>query len=181
MRRLVILFGLILSSVFSAQAQYPHRWDIGGTLGLGPMFVSGDPDFTMSATIGFEKVIRDTRWRWCIEGGIMNQGMTDYSFEGDEPERFIRPNFEYVGALANYSLFSRRIMNEGFNIFLRAGLAPAHQRDRYIYHSEDKFTMLGIVGSGSDYGFGKFMISGYVNPQGIFILNFAFGFWFGKK
>lgn len=181
MRRFALILSVLFCSVFSAQAQYPFRWDMGGTMGFGPMFIGGDPDFTMSATIGFEKVIRDTRWRWCIEGGIMNQGIADYFFEENEPEMFIRPNFEYVGALAHYSLFSGSLMNDEFNIFLKAGLAPAHQRDMYIYHSEDKFTLLGIVGIGSDFEFSKFMISGYLNPQGVFILTFSYGWWFGKR
>lgn len=152
-------------------------------MGLGPMFISGEPgpEFAMSATIGFEKVIRDTKWRWCIEGGFINQGIADYAFEDDEPDMFIRPNFEYVGALANYSFFSGSFLSDEINIFLKAGLAPAHQRDMYIYHSEDKFTMLGIVGIGTDIEYQKIMISGYLNPQGVFILNFSYGWWFGKR
>lgn len=145
------------------------------------MIYNGEDHFTMSATLGFEKVIHNTKWRWCIEGGIMNQGIADYFFEDDEPERLVRPNFEYIGALANYSLFCGCFMNNTFHIFLKAGLAPAHQRDMYIYHYEDKFTMLGIVGVGFDCEGSKWMISGYVNPQGIFIFNISYGWWFGKR
>jgi hypothetical protein len=68
-----------------------------------------------------------------IDAGIMNQGIADYFFEEDEPDRFIRPNYEYVGGVVDYSVFSK---NE-FTVFARGGLAPAHRRDMYIWHSED--------------------------------------------
>ena len=91
---------------------------------------------------------------------------------------FVRPNFEYVGAIADYSLFSKV---EGLNIFARGGFAPAHQRDLYVYHSEDRFTALGLIGVGADYYFNKVMITGYISTSGIVTIQVSYGWWFGKR
>ena len=145
-------------------------------MGLGETREHGTPNFTMSATIGFNRVIKETKWRWGIDAGIMNQGLAEYFFEEGEPDRFVRPNYEYVGGVLDYSIFSKN----NFTVFARAGLAPAHRRDMYIWHSEDKFTGLGIIGIGSDYYFNRFIINGYVDPRGCFVLMFSYGMWFGK-
>lgn len=146
-KRLVLLSCFLLVSV-AAYAQYPYKWQIGGTMGMGGTIYTDGGDPTMSMTIGFNKAVQNTKWRWSIEAGIMNQGIVDYFFEDDAPDIFVRPNFEYVGVIADYSLFSK---GEGFNIFARGGFAPAHQRDLYVYHSEDRFTALGLIGVGADY------------------------------
>ena len=108
----------------------------------------------------------------------MNQGIVDYFFEDDAPDIFVRPNFEYVGVIADYSLFSK---GEGFNIFARGGFAPAHQRDLYVYHSEDRFTALGLIGVGADYYWSKVMITGYISTSGIATIQVSYGWWFGKR
>ena len=128
-KRLVLLSCFLLVSV-AAYAQYPYKWQIGGTMGMGGTIYTDGGDPTMSMTIGFNKAVQNTKWRWSIEAGIMNQGIVDYFFEDDAPDIFVRPNFEYVGVIADYSLFSK---GEGFNIFARGGFAPAHQRDLYVY------------------------------------------------
>ena len=142
----------------------------GGTMGYN------NPGFTMSVTIGFNKAIKETKWRWGIDAGIMNQGIADYFFEEDEPDRFIRPNYEYVGGVVDYSVFSK---NE-FTVFARGGLAPAQRRDMYIWHYEDKYTCLGLVGIGLDSYFNRFLVHGYLDPRGYFVLMLSYGWWFGK-
>ena len=137
----------------------------------------GDPDFTMSLTMGFNKAIKETKWRWGIDAGIMNQGLADYFFDEDEPDRFIRPNFEYVGGVVDYSIASKN----HYAIFARGGLAPAHRSDLYIQHYEDKYTCLGIIGIGVDYYWGRFIINGYIDPRGYFVLMLSSRLWFGKK
>lgn len=132
----------------------------------------------MSMTIGFNNVIRNTRWRWGVEGGIMNPGIADYFFEEGEPDRFVHPNFEYVGAVADYNILSK---GEAFSFFARGGIAPAHQGDVYLYHREEKFTALGIIGIGADWGFSKLLISGYISPSGITTIQVGYGWWFGKR
>ena len=176
-KRLVLLSCFLLVSV-AAYAQYPYKWQIGGTMGMGGTIYTDGGDPTMSMTIGFNKAVQNTKWRWCIEAGIMNQGIVDYFFEDDAPDIFVRPNFEYVGVIADYSLFSK---GEGFNIFARGGFAPAHQRDLYVYHSEDRFTALGLIGVGADYYWSKVMITGYISTSGIVTIQVSYGWWFGKR
>ena len=167
---------LFLISSGSVCAQYVYKWSVGGTMGFGSMKGHNDPGFTMSATIGFDKVIKDTKWRWGIEKGMMNQGISCYAVKEDEPDRFMRPNFVYVGGVVDYSVFSKDYLT----IFTRGGLAPALRRDTYIRHIEDKYTGLGIIGIGVDYGFNRLIMNGYLVPGGYFVLMFSYGWWFGK-
>ena len=176
-KRLVLLSCFLLVSV-AAYAQYPYKWQIGGTMGMGGTIYTDGGNPTMSMTIGFNKAVQNTKWRWGIEAGIMNQGIVDYFFEDDAPDIFVRPNFEYVGVIADYSLFSK---GEEFNIFARGGFAPAHQRDLYVYHSEDRFTALGLIGVGADYYWSKVMITGYISTSGIVTIQVSYGWWFGKR
>ncbi|MDT3357697.1 MAG: hypothetical protein LIR35_08990 [Bacteroidota bacterium] len=174
MKKVFLLVTLLfICSSFSAWAQYPFKWSVGGAMGFG----GGSPSFTMGMNIGFDKVIKETRWRWGIDAGIMNQGIADYFFEDEEPDRFVRPNYEYIGGFVDYSVFSKN----GWTIFARGGLAPAHRRDLYIWHSEDKFTSLGVIGVGSDYYNGRYTVTGYIDPRGSFICMVSFGLWFGKS
>ena len=177
MKKLLALLLCFLASL-SAYAQSPYKWQVGGTMGMGATIYPGGGDPTMSMTIGFNKTVQNTKWRWSIEAGIMNQGMVDYFFEDDEPDRFVRPNFEYVGAIADYSLLSK---GEGFNLFAKGGVAPAHQKDLYIYHSEDRFTILGLIGLGADLYWHKVMITGYISTSGIITIQVSYGWWFGKR
>ena len=178
MKRVHLLFTmLLLFSSFPSWAQYPYKWSVGGTMGLGATIGYGEPGFTMSATIGFNKVIKETNWRWGVDAGIMNHGIADYLFEDDEPDKFIRSNYEYIGVVVDYSLFFKNNQT----IFARGGLAPAHRSDMYIRHSEDKFTGMGIIGMGLDFDFSRFIINGYIDPRGCFVLMFSYGWWFGKQ
>ena len=175
MKKTFIVLVLLISS-FTAQAQYPYKWSVGGAMGLGAAIGHNEPEFTMNLTVGFNNVIKDTRWRWGIDAAIMNQGLTDYFFEEDEPDRFVRSNYEYVGGIVDYSIVSW----DGINLFARGGLAPAHRRDMYIWHSEDKYTCLGIIGIGSDCYFSRFTLTGYIDPRGCFMVMLSYGWWFGK-
>ena len=176
-KTLVIGLLLFLVSSFNAQAQYPYKWSVGGAMGLGAEMGYHEPEFTMSLAVGFNKVIKDTKWRWGIDAAIMNQGLADYFFDDDEPDRFVRSNYEYVGGIVDYSLFSKG----GLNFFARGGLAPAYRRDMYVWHSENKYTCLGIIGIGSDCYFSRFTINGYIDPRGRFMVMLSYGWWFGKK
>lgn len=176
MKKTFIVLTLLISS-FTAQAQYYYKWSVGGAMGLGAAMEHNEPEFTMSLAAGFNHVIKDTRWRWGIDAAIMNQGLADYFFEDDEPDRFVRSNYEYVGGIVDYSIVSW----DGINLFARGGLAPAHRRDMYVWHSEDKYTCLGIIGIGSDCYFSRFTLNGYIDPRGGFMVMLSYGWWFGKK
>ena len=178
MRKCFTFMIFLLMVSFAAYGQYPYKWQIGGTMGMGGTIYTDGGDPTMSMTIGFNKAVQNTKWRWSIEAGIMNQGIVDYFFEDDAPDIFVRPNFEYVGVIADYSLFSK---GEAFSFFARGGIAPAHQGDVYLYHREEKFTALGIIGIGADCGFSKLLISGYISPSGITTIQVGYGWWFGKR
>ena len=83
-KRLVLLSCFLLVSV-AAYAQYPYKWQIGGTMGMGGTIYTDGGDPTMSMTIGFNKAVQNTKWRWSIEAGIMNQGIVDYSLKMMRP------------------------------------------------------------------------------------------------
>jgi len=144
---------------------------------MGVSFSVRYPDFAMGATIGFNQSIPETKWRWGIDVGLMNQGILDYVFDADEPDRFVRPNYEYIGGFVDYSLFSRDYLA----VFARGGLAPAHRSDLFVHHREDSYTCLCQVGIGADFLFNRFIINGYIDPRGSFVLLFSYGWWFGKK
>lgn len=178
MNKFLALLSCFLFASVSAFAQYPYKWQVGGTMGMGATIYPGGETPTMSMTIGFNKAVQNTKWRWSIEAGIMNQGLVDYAFDDDDPDVFVRPNFEYVGAIADYCLFSK---GEGFNLFARGGIAPAHKRDLYLYHSVDRFTTLGLIGLGADWYWHKVMITGYMSTSGIITIQVGYGWWFGKR
>lgn len=177
MKRVLLFLSILLFSSLSTWAQYPLKWSIGGAMGFGATTGYGEPDFTMGLTVGFNAAIKGTKWRWGIDAGLMNQGLMDYFFEGDEPDMFLRPNYEYISGVIDYSLYS----NDKFALFVRGGLAPACRTDLYIWHTEEKYTCLGIIGIGMDHYISHFTINGYIDPGGYFVLMLSYGWWFGKQ
>lgn len=164
-------------SFVTAKAQYNYNWSLGGTMGMGVTGYSEGYTFAMSLTIGFNQVINDTKWRWGIDAGIINQGIMDYLFDEYDEDFYIRPNFEYLAGVLDYSILSKG----SIDVFARAAIAPAHQRDLFLYHSEHHFTVLGIAGIGADIGFNRFSITGYLSNKGIPSLLFSYGWYFGGK
>ena len=61
-KRLVLLSCFLLVSV-AAYAQYPYKWQIGGTMGMGGTIYTDGGAPTMSMTIGFNKAVQNTKWR----------------------------------------------------------------------------------------------------------------------
>ena len=106
----------------------------------------------------------------------MNQAIADYFFEEDEPDRFVRPNFAYVGAFSDYG-FTMGVLP----LFCRAGLAYAQQSDMWIHHVERKPIPLVITGFGFDWNYFKVMLNGYIAPEGNYVLTLSGGLYFGKK
>lgn len=158
---------------------FRNLWQLGGTMGMGLTTHPGFEYPAMSLTVGFNAALGESRWRLGGELGLINQGIVDYRFGEDDPDRFVRYNFGYAGIVADYSLFARP--EKAFNLFVRGGLAPAKQNAIYLYHTEPKTTALGLVGIGIDYYFSKAMITGYITPTGIFTLQFSYGWWFGPR
>ena len=132
----------------------------------------------MSMSAGFNRIIRDTRWRGGLEVGIMNQGLMDYRFEPGAPDDYVRSNFMYIGLVADYSLITK---GDIFTIFVRGGISAAQQTDQYIYHSQDKTVPMGIVGIGTDLYFSRATICGYIAPGGIYTIQLSYGWWFGRR
>lgn len=170
---------MLFSVGITCSAQSDMLWRIGGQYGvMGNTFCKkvDSEIFTMSLTFGFDIAIKNTPWRWGAEVGAMNQGIADYFFEEDEPERFVRSNFAYVGTFADYGLFMEKLP-----LFCRAGLAYARQSDLWIYHYEQKYIPLVITGIGLDWNYFKLMFNGYIAPEGNFIITLSGGLYFGKK
>ena len=77
--RYLIAFPLvILAFCFSeakCAAQSDMIWRVGGQYGVVGITSCGDKteDFTMSLTLGFDMAVKDTPWRWGIEGERMNR------------------------------------------------------------------------------------------------------------
>lgn len=163
-------------STFAAKAQYYYEWSVGGSLGLGPAEDVDGFALALGMTIDFNKVIRNTKWRWGVEAGGFALG-TLVGINNNEEDVYIRPDFQYIGGVADYSLHSKGIID----LFARAGIAPAHQRDLYLHHEEHKLSVLGIAGIGSDVGFNSFLITFYLSHRGIPTFLFSYGMHFGKK
>ena len=176
---ILTIFAIGIISETRCFAQSDMLWRVGGQYGvLGNTFCKkgAAENFTMSFTLGFDIAIKNTPWRWGAEVGAMNQAIADYFFEEDEPDRFVRPNFAYVGAFSDYG-FTMGVLP----LFCRAGLAYAQQSDMWIHHVERKTIPLVITGFGFDWNYFKVMLNGYIAPEGNYVLTLSGGLYFGKK
>ena len=176
---ILTVFTVGIISETRCYAQSDMLWRVGGQYGvIGNTFCRNGyaENYTMSLTLGFDIAIKDTPWRWGAEVGAMNQGIADYFFEEDEPDSFVRPNFAYVGAFADYDF--PKVESP---LFCRAGLAYAQQSDMWIHHVERKPVPLFISGVGFDWNSFKVMLNGYIAPKGIYIITLSGGLYFGKK
>ena len=63
-KHLVLLSCFLLVSV-AAYAQYPYKWQIGGTMGMGGTIYTDGGAPTMSMTIGFNKAVHCS----CVKPG----------------------------------------------------------------------------------------------------------------
>ena len=132
----------------------------------------------MSLSMGFNRIIRDTRWRGGLEAGIINQGMLDIEFAPDAQDNYVRSNFVYVGLVADYSLFTSRDI---FAAFVRVGVSAAQQTDKYVHHYQDKTVPVFIVGIGTDLLFSRATVCGYIAPGGIYTIQLSYGWWLGRR
>lgn len=176
---ILTIIALSLISKTRCFAQSDMLWRVGGQYGVfGNTFCKkGTADnFTMSLTLGFDMAIKNTPWRWGAEVGAMNQAIADYFFPEDEPDRFVRPNFAYIGAYTDYGFHMGTLP-----LFCRAGLAYARQSDMWIYHVEHKPIPLVITGFGFDWDYLKVMLNGWVAPEGNYVITLSGGLYFGKK
>ena len=173
------IISLSLISKTRCFAQSDMLWRVGGQYGVfGNTFCKKGAveNFTMSATLGFDMAIKNTPWRWGAEVGSMNQAIADYFFPEDEPDRFVRSNFAYIGAFTDYGFHMGTLP-----LFCRTGLAYARQSDMWIYHVEHKPIPLVITGFGFDWDYLKVMLNGYVAPEGNYVITLSGGLYFGKK
>lgn len=176
-KTLLITALLLLLPGLQSMAQFPYRWQIGGNMGIGLTQYNLDDDAPgMSLTLSYNRVIGDSRWRWGIEAGLINQGLVDYGFEENAPDSFVRPDYEYVGGFADYSIYSKNI----FTLFARAGAAPALRTNMYVYHNENLITVLGIAGIGFDLGPWRFNYNWYMENDMTLTMMFSLGLFFGK-
>ena len=176
---ILTIFAIGIISETRCPAQSDMLWRVGGQYGvLGNTFCrkGAAENFTMSLTLGFDIAIKNTPWRWGAEVGIMNQGIAEYFFKEDEPDRFVRPNFAYAGTFADYGFTMGKLP-----LFCRAGLAYAQQSDMWIHHVERKPIPLAITGFGFDWNYFKVMLNGYIAPEGNYVLTLSGGLYFGKK
>ena len=176
---ILMMFTAGIVSETWCSAQSDMIWRVGGQFGVfGNTFCKkgSAENFTMSATLGFDIAIKDTPWRCGAEVGLMNQGIAHYSYVEDEPDRFVRPNFGYAGAFAEYGFSAGKLP-----LFCRAGLAYAQQHDAWIYHVERKHIPLVITGFGFDWNYLKITLNGYIAPEGNYVLTVSGGLYFGKR
>ncbi len=176
---LILIISFLLS--INCFAQSDMLWRVGGQYGVyGNTFCkkgsAASFNFTQSLTLGFDMAIKDTPWRWGVEVGAISQGIADYFFEEDEPDRFIRPNYAYAGGFSEYGFHLGKLP-----LFCRAGLAYALERDMWIHHVENKHIPFVITGLGFDWNYFKVMLNGYIAPEGNFVLTLSGGLYFGKK
>lgn len=175
-----VLWGLVLflAIVPSLHAQSSMKWRIGGQYGIGATYSTQTKkaDFTMNMGLGCDLALGQSAWRAGLECGAISQGVADYFFEEGEPERFVRPNFLYAGAYADYGFHLGKLP-----FFVRGGIGPAQQIDQYIYHNEKTAVPFFITGAGLDLDYMKFMLHGYVTPKGDAVVTLSLGLYLGKQ
>ena len=180
MKRHLILAVLALMLLpTTALAQYPYSWTVGGSVGMGAVYspnIAGSSYETIGLTIAYNKVIANTRWRWGAETGLLSDCF-ERRFKDDDPDFYLRPSLYYAGAPIDFSVVS----GKRFALYARAGIAASDKVDRYRLHSDHKLTALGIAGIGADFNFGRFIVCGYITPDGTASLMGFFGWYFYKK
>lgn len=175
MRRVILIGLLVLAPYITARAQYYYNWSIGGNLGLGIASYKGEDAIGWGLTVGFNKAIGNTKWRWGLDGGGLVLGGEGKSVKKNE-DAFIHPTFVYLGGVVDYCFLSKGIID----IYARGGIAPAYQNNIYYYHVEPRFAALGMAGVGVDIGVMRISLTNYISQSGAFMLLWTIGCHFGK-
>lgn len=175
----IIVFFFLAETCCLAQSEM--AWRAGGQIGLiGDTFSKFQGEYhripTMSLSLSYDMAIGDTPWRGGIDVGTTYQGLWEYRFEENEADRFVRTDFMYAGAFADYGFHLWKLP-----LFCRAGLAYARQNDMWVKHNEYKSIPLVITGFGFDWNHCIVMLNGYIAPEGILVLTLSGGAYFGKR
>ena len=147
-------------------------------LGFGKTFVYNRPadegEPTMCLSIGFDMAVKQTPWRLGVELGLLNQGLVEYGINEESQDYYIRPNFVFLGACADYCF-----RNSQLPLFARGGIGPAIQSDKWAHHTDNSVVPLIIAGLGLDFNYLKPIIQAYLSPRGGFVLTASLGLYFG--
>ncbi len=175
MKKIMLVCAAMLSfGTYTANAQntFPHKWNVGLSMGFG---IAKDDGFMMNSELGYSHLIKDTRFRWGVNVGIMNPGITDFEWD-DTDDVFMYHSYNYPCGYVDYAFLTVPNMA----LYLHGALAPCWWRETYSYHYEDKFTIMPQLGIGMDVGYVRMAMNGYATLAGDAGFLFSIGFYFGK-
>lgn len=179
MKKLIILSLAIMAfgTGLSAQNSFPHRWNIGESLGMG-FSRSNDDVGLMYFDLSFSHSIDNTKWRWGVAAGMLLPAVMDYkTVEQKTKDEFLFSSYLYLLGFADYALFA----GDKTACYLHGGLAPCYQLDKWLQHVEKKWSAMSQLGIGMDYGHFRMGITAFVTIYGDVGGFFSCGFYFGKK
>ena len=173
-----ILFGLNCLNYLNAQDKhafkYKHEINV---LSCGVAATNQeDPLMGLEYLSGYSQRIGNTRWRWGVSSGILGFIM-DYE-EATEDE-FLGSSYVYLLGYTDYALTSGK--HTAF--FLRGGIAPCLQVDKWTLHGEWKASALAQLGIGLDVGrWGRVALIGFTSIYGDmgYQITYSFGWRWGK-
>lgn len=179
MKKLLFLCMAIvaLEAWASAQNTFPHKWNIGESMGMGFSDASSDAGL-LGFDVTFSHNIGETRWRWGTAVGMLLPAVMDYEIdETATEEEFLFSGYMYLLGYADYALSA----GEKSAFYLHGGLAPCWQNDKWTRHNEKKVSALMQLGVGMDFGYVRMAFTGYASIHGDLGAFLSLGLYFGKK
>ena len=160
----------------SAQNAFPHKWNLGESMGVG---FGGSSDMgLLSFDATFSHNIGETRWRWGVAAGMLLPAVMDYEIEETATEEeFLFSSYMYLLGYADYALSA----DGNSALYLHGGVAPCYQIDKWELHNEKKMSAMTQVGIGMDFGHVRMAVTYYASIHGDMGAFLSFGLYFGKK
>ncbi len=177
----ILLFGFNCYNCLNAQDQhafkYKHEINV---LSCGVAMTNHqDPLMELEYLSGYSQRIGNSRWRWGASLGILGFFM-DYEYYGEAAEEeFLCSSYVYLLGYTDYALTS----GKHTAWFLRGGIAPCLQMDKWTLHGEMKASALAQLGIGLDVGrWGRVTLIGFTSIYGEvgYKITYSLGWRFGK-
>ena len=128
---------------------------------------------------GFSQRIGNSRWRWGVSSGILGFIMDYEYYEEVTEDEFMGSSYVYLLGYTDYALTSGK--HTAF--FLRGGIAPCLQMDKWKLHGEWKASALAQLGIGLDVGrWGRVALIGFTSIYGElgYKITYSLGWRWGK-
>ncbi len=168
---------IALGTGVSAQNTFPHKWNIGESMGMGFSDASSGAGL-LGFDVTFSHNIGETRWRWGVAAGMLMPAVMDYDVdETATEEEFLFSGYMYLLGYADYALSA----GEKSAFYLHGGLAPCWQNDKWTQHNEKKWSAMAQLGVGMDFGYVRMAFTGFASIYGDIGAFLSVGLYFGKK